>query len=262
MNTFESLTNYYNTKDEDARLESRHGQVEFLTTVHYVEKYLFNGARILEIGAATGRYSHYFARKGYSVDAIELIQHNIDVFNSKTVTGEKVTVTQGNALNLEHIADNSYDITLLLGPMYHLYTVSEQLKALSEATRVTKKGGVVFVAYCNTDMTMYQYCFKREMVKYELDRGMIDPDTFKLFSTPAEVFQMHRKSEIDELMKSFNVKRLHYVGTDMLTRLITETVDNMDDEIFGIYMKYHLAVCEREDMVGVTNHMLDIFKKS
>ena len=64
MNTFESLTNYYATHDENSRLESRHGQVEFLTTVHYVEKYLFSGARIIEIGAATGRYSHYFARKG------------------------------------------------------------------------------------------------------------------------------------------------------------------------------------------------------
>lgn len=261
MNTFESLTNYYNAKDEDVRLGSRHGRVEFLTTVHYVEKYLCPGARILEIGAATGRYSHYFAQKGYHVDAIELIQHNIDVFNANTMPGENVTVTQGNALDLSHITDNSYDITLLLGPMYHLYTEEEQLKALSEAIRVTQKGGIVFAAYCNTDMTMYQYCFMREMVKYELDRGMIDPDTFKLFSTPAEVFQMHRKSEIDALMKNFNTKRLHYVGTDMLTRLITETVDNMNDEIFGIYMKYHLTVCEREDMVGVTNHMLDIFKK-
>ena len=90
---------------------------------------------------------------------------------------------------------------------------------------------------------------------------MIDPQTFKLFSTPAEVFQMHRKEEVDELMKRFYVKRLHYVGTDMLTRLITKAVDNMDDEVFGIYMKYHLSVCEREDMVGVTNHMLDVFTK-
>ena len=261
MNTFESLTNYYATHDENSRLESRHGQVEFLTTVHYVEKYLFSGARIIEIGAATGRYSHYFARKGDRVDAVELVEHNIEIFKENTSLEEKVTVRQGNALDLSYFGDNTYDITLLLGPMYHLYTVEEQLKAISEALRVTKAGGKIFVAYCNNDMTMYQYCFKREMVKQEMERGMIDPQTFKLFSTPAEVFQMHRKEEVDELMKRFNVKRLHYVGTDMLTRLITETVDNMDDEVFGIYMKYHLSVCEREDMVGVTNHMLDVFTK-
>ena len=261
MNTFESLTNYYSTKDEHARLGSKRGSVEFLTTVHYVDKHLTKGAKILEIGAATGRYSHYFAQKGYKVDAVELIEHNIEVFKSHTQPEEDITVTQGNALDLSFLEDESYEITLLLGPMYHLYTVEEQLAALKEAIRVTKTNGVAFVAYCNTDMTMYQYCFMRNMVKQELDRGMIDPVTFKLFSTPEEVFQMHRKYEIDEMMKTFNVKRLHYVGTDMLTRLIDSTIENMDDETFEIYMRYHLSVCEREDMVGVTNHMLDIFRK-
>ncbi|MBO7215702.1 MAG: class I SAM-dependent methyltransferase, partial [Clostridia bacterium] len=159
MDTFESLTNYYNTKDESLRLSTRHGSVEFLTTVRYVEKYLSENHRILEIGAATGKYSHYFAQKGYEVDAIELVQHNIDVFNSLTLPEEKVTVMQGNALDLSHIKDETYDITLLLGPMYHLYTVEEQLKALSEAIRVTKPKGKIFAAYCNTDMTVYQYCF-------------------------------------------------------------------------------------------------------
>ena len=262
MNTFESLTNYYNTKNEHLRLSSRHGSVEFLTTVRYVEKYLFKNARILEIGAATGRYSHYFAQNGYTVDAIELIEHNINVFNSLTLPEEKITVRQGNALDLSHIKDETYDITLLLGPMYHLYTVEEQLQALSEAVRVTKQKGKIFAAYCNNDMTMYQYCFKRNMVKHEMDRGMIDPDTFKLYSTPEEVFQMHRKSEIDKLMENFNTTRLHFVGTDMLTRMMDETVDTMDDETFDIYMKYHFSVCEREDMVGVTNHMLDVVEKN
>jgi hypothetical protein len=49
MDTFESLTNYYNTKDEHLRLSTRHGSVEFLTTVRYVEKYLSENHRILEI---------------------------------------------------------------------------------------------------------------------------------------------------------------------------------------------------------------------
>ncbi|MBO7161590.1 MAG: class I SAM-dependent methyltransferase [Clostridia bacterium] len=262
MDTFESLTNYYNTKDESLRLSTRHGSVEFLTTVRYVEKYLSENHRILEIGAATGKYSHYFAQKGYKVDAIELVQHNIDVFNSLTLPEEKVTVMQGNALDLSHIKDETYDITLLLGPMYHLYTVEEQLKALSEAIRVTKPKGKIFAAYCNTDMTVYQYCFKRNMVKYELDRGMIEAETFKLYSTPEEIFQMHRKEEVYKLTEQFDVTRLHYVGTDMLTRLIDETVDNMDDSTFDLYMKYHFFVCEREDMVGVTNHMLDILEKN
>lgn len=58
------LQAYYETHDEDARLRSRSGQVEYLTTMRYIDKYLKPGMRILEIGAATGRYSHALARMG------------------------------------------------------------------------------------------------------------------------------------------------------------------------------------------------------
>ena len=261
MKISEELTNYYNTHEEDARLQSRHGNVEFITTVKYVEKYLQSGMKILEIGAGTGRYSHYFARKGYHVDAVELIGHNIDVFKQNTLENESITVTQGNALDLSHIDNNSYDITLLLGPMYHLYTHEEQLQALSEAIRVTRLGGTVFAAYCNSDMTMYQCFMKREMLYRQLHANKIDPDTFQLFSQPEDVFQLYRKADIDELMSHFRVTRLHYVGTDMLSRMIKKTIDEMDDETYAMYLRYHFTVCERADLIGATNHMLDIFRK-
>ena len=86
-------------------------------------------------------------------------------------------------------------------------------------------------------------------------------DTFKCNSTPSEIITLYRKEEIDELMKNFKVNRLHYVGTDMLTRFIAKEVDEMDDPTFDLYMKYQLYICERNDMVGVTNHILDIFRK-
>ena len=76
----EILTEFYNSYDEDRRLRSRHGMVEFLTTMHYIETYLKPGDRVLEVGAGTGRYSHALARQGYTVDAVELVEHNIKVF--------------------------------------------------------------------------------------------------------------------------------------------------------------------------------------
>ena len=80
----EELKAYYESWDEDARLASRHGQVEFLTTMHFIDRYLRPGMRVLEIGAGTGRYSHALAQRGYEVDAVELIAHNINVFRQKT----------------------------------------------------------------------------------------------------------------------------------------------------------------------------------
>ncbi len=64
------LIDYYNSYDENSRLELKHGTVEFLTTMRYIEKYIREGDNVLEIGAATGRYSHALARQGYTVDAV------------------------------------------------------------------------------------------------------------------------------------------------------------------------------------------------
>lgn len=261
MERMEALKNYYTTHDEDARLTPKRGMVEFLTTTHYVEKYLKPGMRILEIGAGTGRYSHYFARNGYDVDAVELMECNIEVFKSNTKDGENITVQQGDAVNLEDIASDQYDITLLLGPMYHLYTDEDKIAAISEAIRVTRKGGIVFAAYCNNDMTVYHFGFLRGGFNTGGYDALINFETFKLSSTPKEVFALYRKEDIDELMSRFKTRRLHYVGTDMLTRFIGSTVDEMDEKKFEMYMKYHLCICERGDMVGLTSHMLDIFMK-
>lgn len=134
MERMEALTNYYTTHNEDARLAPKRGMVEFLTTIHYVEKYLKPGMRILEIGAGTGRYSHYFAQNGYDVDAVEMMECNIEVFKANTKDGENITVQQGDAVDLQNIASDQYDITLLLGPMYHLYARvgnAEQIAQLS-----------------------------------------------------------------------------------------------------------------------------------
>ena len=261
MDVLHLLSDYYGGYDEENRLRSQHGLVEFLTTMRYIEKYLVPGCRILEIGAATGRYSHDLARRGYTVDAVELVQHNIDIFMNNTLPGEKVSIRQGNAMDLSFCEDETYDVTLLLGPMYHLFTEAEQKQALAEAIRVTKKGGVIFAAYCGNDATMVQYCFGRGMLREERYKKLVDPVTFKASSDPAELFQLYRKEDIDALMDGFAVSRLHYVGTDMATNYMRSIIDEMDEELFKLYLQYHFAICERADMVGTSHHILDVFRK-
>ena len=261
METLKALTEFYTNYDEEGRLLSRHGQVEYLTTMRYIEKYLRHGMRVLEIGAATGRYSHTLARQGYRVDAVELVQHHIDIFRSLTQPGEEVTIRQGNAKDLSCFEDEMFDMTLLLGPMYHLFTVEEQLQALSEAIRVTKKGGIIMAAYCGNDATMVQFCFGRGMLKEQRYRELVDFETFKASSDPAELFQLYRIEDIDALMENFATQRLHFVGTDMATNYMRPTIDEMDDAFFDLFLQYHFTICERQDMVGVSHHFLDIFRK-
>ena len=195
------------------------------------------------------------------MDAVELVEHNIEIFKQKTMPGENVTVRQGNAMDLRTFASETYDITLLLGPMYHLFTKADQLRALAEAVRVTKKGGVIFAAYCGNEATMIQYCFGRGMIREERYRNLVDPVTFKASSDPAELFQLYRKEEIDELMADFKVERLHFVGSDLATNYMREQIENMEEEVYELYLKYHFSICERQDLVGASHHFLDISRK-
>lgn len=261
METEKILDAYYSAYDEDGRLATQSGSVEYLTTMHYIHKYLRSGMKVLEIGAATGRYSHALAREGWTVDAVELVQHNIDIFRQNTQPGEAVTIRQGNAKDLSFLEDDTYDITLLLGPMYHLFTIEEQRQALAEAVRVTKKGGVVFAAYCGNDATIIQFCFGRGMLRENRYQKLVDPVTFKANSDPSELFQLYRREDIDNLMASFPVTRLHYAGSDMVTQYMRPTINEMEQDLFEMYLRYHLSICERPDMVGISHHILDIFQK-
>lgn len=254
------LVDYYNSHDEDSRLLSKHGKIEFLTTVKYIEKYLKDNMKIMEIGAATGRYSHYFAQKGFEVDAVELIEHNIKIFKAKTLPDEKVSIRQGNAINLAKYPDNSYDVTLLLGPMYHLYTADEQKKALSEAIRVTKPDGYIFVAYCMLEPSIIGQ-FKRKQMNKLIEMGLFNPKTLEAYFTPEGIFKLNNVDEIINLSENLAVERLNLIATDGYTCHMKEAVDKMDDETYELYLRYHFSTCERQDLIGMSHHTLDILRK-
>lgn len=257
------LIDFYNHYDEDNRLTSKHGMIEFLTTMRYVKKYLKQGDRILEIGAGTGRYSHALARQGYAVDAVELVEHNIEIFRRNTMENENISVLQGNALDLSAFSDNQYDITLLLGPLYHLYSKEDKQQAIREAIRVTKKGGIIFAAYVISDGCLLDEGFKRsniDVAEY-VKMGLLDGETFAATSEPKDLFELVRKEDIDNLMSAFSVKRLHYVAADGCALLIREAIDAMDRETFDLFLKYHFSTCERGDLLGITSHAVDIFQK-
>lgn len=250
---------FYENYNEDGRLTSKSHMPEYLTTMKYIEKYLKPDSKILEIGAGTGRYSIALADMGYSIDAVELVSHNVNILKSKIKSNHNIRVYEGNACDLSFIDSDTYDIVLLLGPMYHLYNDDDKHKAISEAIRVAKKGGVIYSAYCNNDTSIYMLFYRHNIVNY-IKNNYVDKD-FHANSVPELVFELYRKSDIDELMKPYDVSRLHFVGVDMLSYIFDNSFDDLTDEEFELYMKYIYSICEREDMVGLSIHMLDIFRK-
>ena len=261
MDRKEILDHYYNDWNEDDRLLSRFGQVEFLTTIRYVEKYLKPGMNILEIGAGTGRYSHYFARKGYAVDAIELVERNIAGFKEKTLPGENVTIVQGDAVDLYMVEDNKYDVVLHLGPMYHLFEETDRKAAVREAIRVTKPNGIIFMAYILNEMTILNYFFRNGHINEEETRQEIIASNWRLPQSKRKHLTFYRIEDINALMSGFDVKRLHLVGAEMLSGGIRELLSTLSDEEFLYYAEYIYSICERPDMIGLSGHLLDVFEK-
>lgn len=260
MNRNEILNNFYNNEcDEDKRLESKHGQVEFLTTIKYIDKYLKPNSKILEVGAGTGKYSLYYANKGYDVTAIEYVKHNIDILKSKIKAGMHIIAQEGDAIDLSRFNDNTFDITLVFGPLYHLYEDDDINKAIKEAIRVTKKDGIIAISYLTSDSIMINWAL---MGDHLLDGYPNDFDeSFKLIRYPEGIFAPFYISEFKNIMNKYNVKFLHNVATDGFTHHVKEKIDTLSKEEFDVWMKYHLSTCEREDLQGYSNHMLYICKK-
>ncbi|MBR3439520.1 MAG: class I SAM-dependent methyltransferase, partial [Clostridia bacterium] len=96
MNEFDILTEYYESYDEEDRLLSKHGSVEYITTQEYIHDCAkaINAKSILEVGAGTGRYSVPLAKEGFDVTAVELVEHNLDILRQKLDGSETLTSIQ------------------------------------------------------------------------------------------------------------------------------------------------------------------------
>jgi len=258
MNENELIT-YYNKFKEDKRLDTKHGQVEFLTSIKYINKYLKKGDKILDVGAGTGKYSIYFKNKGYDVTSVELVKQNISIFKTKSES-KNIPIYQGNATSLKMFKDNSFDIVLLFGPMYHLISFEEKVKALKEAKRVVKQDGYIFISYCMNEYAIITHGFKENYIKESLDNNLIDKN-FKIISKDKDLYSFVRLKDINKLNKSCNLKRIKIISQDGPTEYIKKEINKMDDETFNIYLKYHFKTCESKYLLEASRHTLDILKK-
>ena len=248
------LIKYYNKFNEDKRLNTKHGQIEFLTSIKYIEKYLKKDSKIIDIGAGTGKYSLYFKNKGYDVTAVELVKHNLRIIESKNIKA-----FQGNANNLKMFDDNSFDITILFGPMYHLISMDEKIKALSEAKRITKKDGYIFISYCMNEYALITHGFIDNNIKDSINNLLYN--NYKISPKENDLYSFVRLEDIDYLKDKLNLKREIIISQDGPTEYIKKIINKMDDETFKLYLDYHFKTCERKELLGAGRHILDILKK-
>ena len=127
MDRKEMINQFYTGYNEDYRLfKSRHGQMEYFTTMHYIHKVLPQAGEVLEIGAGTGRYSIALAKEGHRVTAVELAERNLALLRQNAKGLDNLAAIRGDAIDLSFLPENSFDLTLVFGPLYHLYEREDQ----------------------------------------------------------------------------------------------------------------------------------------
>ena len=143
------ILKHYEGTQEQARLGTHSGQLEFYRTKEIISRHLpRKRAVILDIGGGPGRYALWLAKLGHTVHLVDPVPLHIeqakaasDAQRGKHLAGARV----GDARSLT-FADESADRVLLLGPLYHLVKRKDRVKALSEAYRTLKPGGLLFAA--------------------------------------------------------------------------------------------------------------------
>lgn len=253
----ENLVKYYNKFNEGKRLNSRYGMVEFNTNITYIKKYLKENDRICDIGAGMGAYSSYFNNLGYEVLAVELVKHNIREIEKNF---PDIKTYLANAIDLKKIPDNSFDIVLLFGPMYHLINKEDQLKALLEAKRIVKEDGYIFVSYIMNDYCVVYHGFIEGAIIDEINNNRINSN-YEITPNQEDLYHPMTLEKINELNNLANLKREKIFASSGAASYIRPYLNKLSDDAFKEFINYTLTRAENKNMLEASSHLVDILTK-
>ncbi|HEU0040861.1 MAG TPA: class I SAM-dependent methyltransferase [Jiangellaceae bacterium] len=187
MNLNAEILAYYNRVDEAERLTTR-PSLELIRTQVLLDRFLpLPPATVLDVGGASGVYAGWLAERGYQVHLVDLVPLHVE----RAAADGRFTAALGDARDLE-VADESYDAVLLLGPLYHLTDRADRLRALTEARRAVRPGGVVVAAAISRYASTFDGFFRGytekpgfiDLMREALRSGQHRPDAdARLFTT-------------------------------------------------------------------------------
>ncbi len=168
-------------------------------------------------------------------------------------------LNQGDAVDLRHFADHSFDAVLLLGPMYHLFEKTEQHRALDEAIRVAKPCGIIMTAFISVYQIMYSNYLSgnfRAGIEENFDKD------FRVKHYKEQGFTGFDIQEFEALFSNKPVQKVALAGTDSVLELAEQTPSFcLSDEDFELFAEYHLKTCETRELLGSHSHLLYICRK-
>ncbi|MGG6310392.1 methyltransferase domain-containing protein [Paenibacillus macerans] len=263
----ETVIQYYDNYDESARLTTDNARkLEFMTTTHILDKYITGGADILDLGAGGGIYTFYYADKGNKVVSTDITPKHVEAIQCKADLHRYPNITTHilNAVDLSRFDAERFDVVLCLGPMYHLMDPRDRDACLSECLRVLKPGGILAVAYINKYFTV-PYLIKsdrryldEEWISHVIEQGRSVPTETDAF---LKLAQFLAPDEIEGLLEPYGVAKLDHAATDGIGIFMRETINQLSEEEYGLWVKYHLATCSEPSLLGASNHGLYVCRK-
>ena len=144
------IAEFYNNSGEEEHSRLERHQLEYDLTWRYLDQYLPSQGAILEVGAATGRYTLELARRGYSLTAVDLSAALIEECRKNLLDEgleRQVRLIVADARNLSKMTEKRFDAVLLMGPLYHLVVKADRKLALKEAFDRLREGGIIFSSF-------------------------------------------------------------------------------------------------------------------
>ena len=248
------LKDFYETYDENERLGTTNAKkVEFLTTIHFLDNILPPNSKILDVCAGCGKYAFHLAEQGHEITACDLVQKHVENMKAHKNSGKLKDIRVANALDLSQFDNNSFDVVLCMGALYHLHDEKDRVKCVEECLRVLKPGGIFAFAYISRN-SVYITRFADGVPLKECGEIWSEGKAM-------EVFYCMDFGEHEQLAAKFNLKKITDIGVDGLIYPLFEKINSLNAKDFERFMQYHLATCEQPSLIGHSAHGLWIGKK-
>ena len=245
---------YKNQCDEENRLfRDNANKVEYLTTVHFLDKFIPPNSRVLDACAGGGVYAFYLAEKGHQVTAGDFTPKHVEAMKVSPKAHILADIRINNALDMGDFADDSFDVVLCFGALYHLMDADDRQKCVTECLRATKAGGLAMFAYINRCAT-FMSLFGREIVDADTLSEVMKTGVF-------EPFYAMDFGEADQLFSDFPMERIADIGVSGLRYPLAQKLNEASEAEFAGFMEYHLATCQQPSILGHSTHGLWIGKK-
>jgi len=254
-----------NPEGEHSRLE-RH-QLERDLTWRYLNDYLPSQGTILEIGAATGRYTLELAKRGYKLTAVDLSAALIEKCRKNLVDEElesRVQLVVADVRNLSEVTEKEFNAVLLMGPLYHLVLEADRKLAVQTAFDRLRNGGLIFSAFISRfgilgDLVKNVPTWIEDQAEVQsvLEKGK-DPDDY-----PRGRFRGYfaKASEIAPLHESLGFETLAVAGVEPAISADDESYNKLDGTQRQLWLNLLYEMSEEKSIIGASRHLLYIGKK-